>query len=130
MTNPINWPNPERPGVPMFPEREGRHLLRISGFVEACRWRPLEKAEEWMTAMGKIFSSAGLARPGVAEYIGPVLTPTQIAELLAGERERCCDIVANRAPGNFHDLPERDAQILTNMAEDICEAIRSLGAAP
>lgn len=57
-------------------------------------------------------------------------TPTQISELLAGERERCCDIVANRAPGNFHELPERDASILTNMAEDICEAIRNLGAAP
>lgn len=88
MTTHTNWPNPERPGVPMFPERDGWHLLQFSGITEACRWHPLEKSKEWITTVGMVFTRAELARPGVV-YIGPVLTPTQIYELLAGERERC-----------------------------------------
>lgn len=117
MTNPTNWPNPERPGVPMFPERDGFHI------IGKLAWKWHAASELW----------DGVANPdefGTFYYVGPCLAPTQIAELLAGERERCCDIVANRAPGNFHELPERDASIITNMAEDICEAIRKLGAAP
>lgn len=27
MIHPTNWPNPEQPGVPMFPERDGWHWL-------------------------------------------------------------------------------------------------------
>ena len=135
--NSTNWPNPERPGVPMFPERDGWHLLRISGFVEACRWRPLEKAKEWLTTVGIVFSSADLALPGAAEYIGPHLTPTQIAELLAGERERCakeCDAVATVASSNWRatacDSDNRAGDAAEETAELCAQKIRNLGAAP
>lgn len=127
--NPTNWPNPERPGVPMFPERDGWHSLRTYS-LGLFFWDSANKY--WWDSQKRFYRTVPeiLKDTVGAKYIGPCLTPTQIAELLAGERERCYDIVANRAPGNFHELPERDAQILTNMAEDICEAIRSLGAAP
>lgn len=25
-----NWPDPERPGIPMFPEQDGLHVIRVS----------------------------------------------------------------------------------------------------
>lgn len=48
-----------------------------------------------------------------------------IAEAVAAERERCVDIVANAAPGNDCALPKRDERLLTGLAKDIVEAIRS-----
>lgn len=43
----------------------------------------------------------------------------------AAERERCIDIVANKAPDNDCTLPARDGMLLTGLAADIVEAIRS-----
>ncbi|MFT8932165.1 MAG: hypothetical protein ABF976_10450 [Acetobacter syzygii] len=87
MTNPTNWPNPERPGVPMFPNISGRHVL------ENKRRRSL-KLVLWDHEEEHYCTEVGYMTPGnmVAmdwEYYAPCLTATQIAELLAGERERC-----------------------------------------
>jgi hypothetical protein len=69
------------------------------------------------------------------EYIGPVLTPTQIAELLAGERERCAEI----ARRNMNDAAARmqtdageawvRAYAQRTMANEIEVEIINLGAA-
>ncbi|MCI1796405.1 MAG: hypothetical protein LKI57_09635 [Acetobacter lovaniensis] len=87
MTNPTNWPNPERPGVPMFPERDGAHAIQVpdlEGSEIVYYWHQngggwteysYQDAEDFLThedMKGWI-------------YKGPILTPTQIAELLAGE---------------------------------------------
>lgn len=129
MTSPTNWPNPKRPGVPLFPERDGWHAIGLT--IKQVKWWDAANKYWWDSERRYYLTLDEVAyRVPEYRYDGPILTPAQIAEMLAAERERCCDIVANRAPGNFHELPERDASILTNMAEDICEAIRNLGAAP
>ncbi|OUJ06617.1 hypothetical protein [Acetobacter malorum] len=96
-----NWPNPERPGVPMFPERDGWHWLsnRPNDDPFPAEWSHEDycNAEtEWSWDMGEeredAYEMKGLY------YHGPCLTPTQISEMLAGERERCataCDKLAD-----------------------------------
>lgn len=90
--NPTNWPNPERPGAPMFPNISGRHVL------ENKRRRSLKlvlwdhEQEHYCTEVGYMTPRNMVAMDW--EYYAPCLTATQIDELLAGERERCakeCD---------------------------------------
>ncbi|MBS1014453.1 hypothetical protein [Acetobacter persici] len=85
--NPTSWPNPERPGYPMFPERDGWHMTRHSGATKPTLSFWLASEGEWKGG-GCNYSPEYMAHP-MRKYIGPVLTPTQITEMLAGERERC-----------------------------------------
>ena len=126
MTNPTNWPNPERPGFPMFHERGGWHLLQIGGTITALRWRPLRTSRKWTSPLGVTYSFAELTQSGVTTYIGPCLTLVQISELLAGERERCAEICESLAPRQGYS-------ILGNVGDSLeyaAKAIRNLGAAP
>lgn len=80
-----NWPNPERPGWPMFPDQEGCHIF-LGPFDREPRvllWRPL--LENYLR--GDIVFSPQEVEDCRLTYIGPVLTPTQITEMLAGERK-------------------------------------------
>lgn len=85
MSAPPNWPNPERPGVPLFPDRNGEHKINYHDEAFLAAWI----AEEgiWF-----IYDLDNCYTPKEAEerftyYHGPVLTHTQIAEMLAAERE-------------------------------------------
>lgn len=58
MTNPTNWPNPERPGVPMFPERDGWHWLsnRPNDAPFPAEWSHEDYCDaetEWFWDMGE-----------------------------------------------------------------------------
>lgn len=96
MSNPTNWPDPERPGVPMFPERDGWHWID-TGLASGMRplfWQ--SKSQSW-------FASADTCanrwkHTDSWKYHGPCLTPAQISEMLVAERERCakvCDDLAD-----------------------------------
>ncbi|MCP1202743.1 hypothetical protein [Acetobacter oryzoeni] len=63
-------------------------------------------------------------------YKGPVLTPTQINEMLAAERERICLIIERSLNASCGLLPAAGKTLLKAAAEDITDAIRNLGAAP
>lgn len=82
MTTPTNWPNPERPGWPLFPERDGWHVLRAFGCVTI----------EWWSADAQAFDN--YYDPEYTVYEHACLTPEQIAEMLAAERERCAKVCA------------------------------------
>ncbi|MBS0966160.1 hypothetical protein JK165_08685 [Acetobacter okinawensis] len=136
--NPTNWPNPERPGVPMFPERDGWH-----NFIGHQNVRPDEDDGEspdvspiylfccWWDSELRTWSGfdetpwciddcADLLRD--EEYHGPALTPTQIAEMLAGERERSAqEAISIGENWNGTELSP------TNTARHIAHAIRNLG---
>ncbi|GBR60815.1 hypothetical protein AA18889_2481 [Acetobacter senegalensis DSM 18889] len=118
MTNPTNWPNPERPGVPMFPERGGWHIL-VDGGQCACYWHP-GKSWWWNENKRVYMTLDDIAKQTCCvEYIGPVLTPAQIAEMLAAERERCaveCDKLAS--------------EFLPCHTSEYASAIRNLGDVP
>ncbi|KXV60251.1 hypothetical protein AD948_05735 [Acetobacter senegalensis] len=115
-----NWPNPERPGVPMYPERDGWHLLKRideDGFDVVGY-----KKGKWISDEGnKPLSSKYIVRD--YKYIAPVLTPAQIAEMLAAERERCAKVCEDT-----YEKSGRDFEYLG--CNDAAEQIRNLGAEP
>ena len=126
MTTPTNWPNPKRPGVPMFPNISARHIL------ENKRRRSL-KLVLWDYEQEHYCTEVGYMTPGgmVAmdwEYYAPVLTPTRIAEMLAGERERCAVTCENN--GVIMASANQSIEIAINEILRItAEEIRKLGAA-
>lgn len=81
MTTPTNWPNPERPGYPMFPERDGWHALDTGQFIHVWHWYAKQKLWERKPNTDIAHEPKHFSH---FLYKGPVLTPAQIAEMLAG----------------------------------------------
>lgn len=75
MTN-TNWPDPTRPGVPLFPERDGNHVFEMElypGFV-VWEWSAKNKEYSGISYEAEIvYSPAEMARE--YKYFGPVLPP-------------------------------------------------------
>ncbi|MDN7356357.1 hypothetical protein [Acetobacter senegalensis] len=201
MTTPTNWPNPEQPGVPMFPERDGWHWLSNSpnGDPFPAEWRHEDYCDaetEWFWDMGEEWEDAHEMRglyyrglcplPGAANEtacvalnniatlteqarkniaiasgsrkmakalsqiladidkevkavrnVYAILTPAQIAEMLAAERERCakiCDAIATSASNEWkataYDSDNRAGEAAEETAEICAQKIRNPGAAP
>ncbi|QEO17821.1 hypothetical protein [Acetobacter vaccinii] len=85
--NKNNWPNPERPGVPMFPERDGWHAIGLT--IQQVKWWDAANKYWWDSEKRYYLTLDEVAyRVPEYRYIGPIIPPTQIAEMLAGERER------------------------------------------
>lgn len=143
--NPTNWPNPERPGVPLFPERDGWHWLSYGQNQEPVpfEWSSEEFSDaptEWAWGTdGGPEDAYEMARRFC--YHGPCLTPTQIAEMLAGERERCariCNDIGAQASLHISELSSRTHGALLAQPEkgrmdaayECAGRIRNLGAAP
>ena len=107
-----NWPDPKRPGVPIFPERDGWHLLGVFGSATI----------EWWSADKQAFDNH--YDPDYAIYECVCLTPTQINEMLAAERQWCADACRAMSCDAHYTKTQRDA------LEEAETAIRNLGAAP
>ncbi|ANA13107.1 hypothetical protein [Acetobacter oryzifermentans] len=91
-----NWPDPKRVGFPMFSDHSARHVLenKKRRSLKLVIWD--HEREHYCTEIDWVTPEQmnGLDW----EYHGPVLTPTQINEMLAAERERCaveCDKLAD-----------------------------------
>lgn len=116
---PTNWPNPERPGVPMFPERDGTHVFyRIdNGEERIADWHNAKK--EYANAPYWSRTPADMARYyKYGHCISVKLTPTQIAEMLAGERERCAKVCDALADDFLPCHPSEYAREIRKMADD------------
>lgn len=140
-----NWPDPKRPGVPMFPDYYGEHILKelVTGKeVPACWDANCPRNPGW-----DISALNSQTPETVALYFTYVrcdaikLTPTQINEMLAAERERCAETL-NRAARDTVKFAKRtrtdiessvDYQRMIEIAatqKKDAEVIRNLGAAP
>ena len=93
--NPNGWPFPDKPGVPLNPERDGFHWLMRKGaaWAEAWRWDP--DADGCGTDYsGAWAESEGDGQPDEMArwyaYLGPCLTPAEVAarEQAAAEEMR------------------------------------------
>lgn len=73
-----NWPDPKRPGVPMFPERDGWHMLDR----DVWQWSAKRKAWNDTVLHPNFVLPKNMAW---RKYYGPVFSPTQINEMLAGK---------------------------------------------
>lgn len=117
-----NWPDPKSPGVPMFPEQDGWHWLRVFGRATI----------EWWSADKQAFDNH--YDPDYAIYECACLTPTQINEMLAAERERAAtaiDQLKNEERGLYATgLMTTRAEITIRALASAADEIRNLGAAP
>ena len=91
MTDTNTWPDPSRPGVPANPERDGWHWLQCLGAPHALPWRwlpvtPSDPTEAWGNGDGRELTVAGAARGW--RYLGPCLTPAEVAAAVQAERDR------------------------------------------
>ena len=122
---PTNWPNPERPGEPMFPEKTLRHALKKkdTGEIIIRSWK----------SNGQHWDMIGHSAQWCSEtyfYEGPVLTPAQIAEMLAAERERCAKECERLKPSMDEIIGNSFFGVRGVALVDAAAAIRNLGAAP
>lgn len=80
MTDPNGWP--ERPGVPLNPERPGAHALKDrGGTVAVMLWRD----PWWHSSTGWAIKPAEMAA-AFWRYLGPCLTPAEVAARVAEAR--------------------------------------------
>lgn len=116
----------------MFPERDGWHWLSLEGAspipVEWNADHAPVAFDDWGWALGDYDDDLHSPEKAAKSmcYHGPCLTPTQIAEMLAAERERCAKVCEERRLPDF-SMPE---QWYNNGCDHCSNAIRNLGAAP
>ncbi|AKR49758.1 hypothetical protein [Acetobacter pasteurianus] len=121
-----NWPDPKRPGVPMFPDHSARHVLenKKRRSLKLVLWD--HEQEHYCTEIGWVTPEQMNAMDW--EYYAPCLTPTQINGMLAAEREQCAEEAEkHRSDANVHTVIEWDI-VQTRTANGIAYAIRNLGA--
>lgn len=114
-----NWPDPTRPGVPLFPERDGWHMLDR----DVWQWSAKRKAWNDTVLHPNFVLPKNMAW---RKYYGPVFSPTQIKEMLAAQRERCAKACEAEQIPDF-SMPE---QWHNNGCKHSARAIRNLGDAP
>ncbi|MEZ7136871.1 hypothetical protein [Komagataeibacter sp. SM21] len=140
MTASTNWPNLKQPGVPLFHERDGKHVIDVdpegAGNELVYYWKAKHQVWVEYDYEGPDDALEGYDLTGWA-YVGPFLTHAQIAELLAGERERCakeCDAIAIEAASTWkaaaYDSYNRAGEAAEETAEICAQKIRNLGATP
>lgn len=105
---PTNWPNPERPGEPMFPEKRGWHMMDR----DVWEWCPTRQAWNDTVLHPSFVKAKDMAW---RKYHGPCLTPTQISDMLAGERERCATICDKLADDFLPCHPSEYAREIRNL---------------
>jgi hypothetical protein len=89
VTDPNGWPDPQRPGVPLNPERGGWHWLRdderrVTEQVFIARWNFDAWAQRWYWETGSLVRAEYAGKEW--HYIGPCLTPAEVAALVAQSR--------------------------------------------
>lgn len=109
----------------MFPERDGEHVLSYNGVLSIVKWRSNAPFSMWVGARGLAHLPEHIGGNPEIIYITPILTPTQIAELLAGEREKCAQEAIH-----IGEILNGTELSPCNVARNIAHSIRNLGAAP
>jgi len=79
-----SWPDPEKPGVPLNPETDGRHWLFDP--ENSKSYPEIWVAEIGSWAVGDAWTPRIVAEMGL-HYLGPVLTPAE-ADALKAENAR------------------------------------------
>ena len=133
MTNPTNWPNPERPGdlcrPPEGTKSETYHWLDC-GYLTPFAWREGDDGAWWSNGdEDTLYSPAQMSDWGW-KYVSPCLTPTQISDFLAGERERCAKECERLKPSMDEIIENSFFGVRGVALVDAASAIRNLGAAP
>lgn len=133
---PTNWPNPERPGVPPNSDVSGWHWVMRLGELIAVKWDAPSRS--WRSGNHSYYTGPDWVLNW--EYCSPILTPTQLTDLLEGERERCartCNDIGMRASSQVR-IHRADGRLLLanqltatmDAAYECADRISKLGGAP
>ncbi|MFT9148000.1 MAG: hypothetical protein ABF502_04350 [Acetobacter sp.] len=123
----------------MFPENYGKHTLidKETGDELNADWNNAD--DEWLLPNGWLSAQNAANHFAYVECVSVELTPTQISEMLAGERER---VIAEAIPKiliDLAELPDRTSpddlpDVLSATAHEIeqiiTDNIRILGPSP
>jgi len=85
-----SWPDPERPGVPLNPERDVWHWIDDGRGPECAEFLPI--AGTWVKVGTEV--EYGLNYAARWRYLGPVLTPAEVAAAVAEARRAALEEVA------------------------------------
>ncbi len=126
------WPNPDKPGAPLNPERSADHVLcDDEGMVFVDTWMHIPA--EWLRS-GPPYHAAKFN-----EYVGFYYTPAEVAALVADarreEREACAEWHESQAnmlrDPTIYSLPAMPGPIIckdrAGVHEYSARAIRALG---
>lgn len=83
MTALTGWPG--APGYPENPERSGAHVIHFFNHDETWLW--VAHREWWIDATGKFLSATEVGLAVGCAYLGPILTPAEVAARAAAARE-------------------------------------------
>ncbi len=99
-TNPGGWP--EKPGVPLHPERDGDHIIRtLLGVRVVTFWRAT--AQSFIGVDGSPYKAGSRCT-----YLGPCHTPAEVAALKA-ERDEAKAMVSDLSAMNTLAIQQRIA---------------------
>lgn len=88
MTNPNNWPDPDRPGVPLNPEQDSEgHVVRVDGCIDVYRW---SGANQWFEDRKGRWVAPDQFEDS-DEWLGQIISPAEVAA-----REQAASSVACR----------------------------------
>ena len=130
MTTPTNWPNPEQIGVPPNSDVSGWHWVMRLCELLAVKWDAPSRS--WRSGNHSYYTGPDWVLNW--EYCSPILTPTQLTELMAEERERTAK-KAQEISDKYYDERENadndDDRVYADermcAAQECAVAIRNLG---
>lgn len=118
----IGWPDPDNPGVPLTPERDGRHWLfdPVSSKSYPENW----VAEIGAWAVGDAWTPRIVAEMGL-HYQGPVLTPAK-ADALRAENARLREALVYIGDVCIrHDQGNETGRVLGHIADNARAALEA-----
>jgi hypothetical protein len=88
-------------GLPQNPEQRCPHIVDVDGDAWVCMWEPKDKAWDFGCS-GTFMPADAFAAHCAAEgyrYLGPCLTPAEVAAAVQAEREACAEVCDMREVG-------------------------------
>ena len=100
--DPNGWPDASKPGAPLNPEQDGFHWVTSGADNDAfpAEWRAAGE-NEWGRWIARWVFTADDLNPIDCRYLGPCLTPAEVAALVAEARAKALEeaaTVARRVP--------------------------------
>lgn len=128
MNTQSKWPDPNRPGWPPQPEKDGLYILGIGSGMLVRYWSAAHQKYSLVKNWNNGSSPDDMK---VFDYIGRVYDARDLEKLLAEERGRCAKIIESHGISPFPiDDPNPDAEWLNGCLSSCADAVRNLGAAP
>jgi hypothetical protein len=133
MSDPNGWPDPQRPGVPLNPERDGYHWLSVDASGEPCPFEWRATKQQWCDGSNSNeWTCPHHMLPIWEIYLGPCLTPAEVAARVAEARRETLreaqDAVWRIRDPGFPDDNATDKAIRGHYNAGVAGAVQAIAA--